>query len=153
FPIRSGMITGIPTPTPTTTPTPTPGATATPSPTPSPPPTPTPPPTPPGPTPTPPGSTPTPTPTPTASAAPTPTPTPTPALCVVPNLVGESIKLASDLWATKGHGNNDGAQFTTPLVFSPLVGKNDSGRVIGQSQVAGGNRPCASTAMTVTWSP
>ena len=57
------------------------------------------------------------------------------------------------LWALKGHGNDDGANFTTTLVFSPLVGKNDSGRVISQSQVAGGNRPCASTAMTVTWSP
>jgi hypothetical protein len=74
-------------------------------------------------------------------------------MCVVPNLVGESIKIAGDLWAIKGHGNDDGAQFTTALVFSPLVGKNDSGRVISQSIPANGNRPCASTAMTVTWSP
>jgi Flp pilus assembly protein TadG len=145
FPVRNGVITGIPTPTPTATPTPTPGATATPSPTPTPTPTAT-----PGVTPTP---TPTATPEPTATIAPTPTPTPTPAMCVVPNLVGESIKLAGDLWGIKGHGYDDGAQFTTTLVFSPLVGKNDSGTVISQSIPGGGNRPCASTAMTVTWSP
>ena len=145
FSIRNGVITGIPTPTPTATPTATPGATATPTPTPTPTPTAT-----PGVTPTP---TPTATPAPTATVAPTPTPTPTPVMCVVPNLVGESIKLAGDLWGIKGHGNNDGAQFTTTLVFSPLVGKNDSGTVISQSIPGGGNRPCASTAMTVTWSP
>jgi len=147
FPIRAGTITGIPTPTPSPTHTATPGPTSTASPTPSPSPSPT---ATSGPTAT---AGATATPSPTASASPSPTPSPTPALCVVPNLVGESIKIAADLWATKGHGNNDGAQFTTTLVFSPLVGKNDSGRVIGQSLVAGGNRPCASTAMTVTWSP
>jgi hypothetical protein len=74
-------------------------------------------------------------------------------MCVVPNLVGVSIKLAQDLWAIKGHGNNDGAGFGTTLVFAPLVATNDSGRVIGQSIPAGANRACASTAMTVTWSP
>jgi hypothetical protein len=71
----------------------------------------------------------------------------------VPNLVGENIKFAADIWGSKGHGSSPAANFTTTLVFSPLVGKNDTGRVISQSQVAGGNRPCASTAMTVTWSP
>src|SRR4051794_36543345 len=147
FPIRNGMITGIPTPTPSPIPTATPGPTPTASPTQTASPTPT---ATTGPTPTPGGTA---TPSPTATASPTPTPSPTPAMCVVPNLVGESIKIAPDLWATKGHGNNDGAQFTTTLVFSPLVGKNDSGRVTGQSIPAGGNRPCASTAMTVTWSP
>ena len=155
FPIRNGTITGIPTPSPTATPTATPGPTATPSPTPTGTATPSPTATAtPGVTPTPP-PTPTPTPGPTATPtpAPTPTPTPTPALCVVPNLVGESIKQAQDLWAVKGHGNDDGAQFTTTLVFSPLVATNDSGRIIGQSIPAGGNRACASTAMTVTWSP
>jgi hypothetical protein len=139
FPIRAGMITGIPTATPRPTPTPTPSPSPSPTATPSP-----------APTATPGGTA---TPSPTATSSPTPSPSPTSALCVVPNLVGETIKIAPDLWALKGHGSNDGAGFTTTLVFSPLVGKTDSGRIIGQSLVVGGNRACASTAMTVTWSP
>lgn len=153
FPIRSGTITGIPTPTPTSTPTGTPGPTATPTPSPTPTATPTPTPTAPGSTPTPtvPGATPTPTPTPTPG--PTPTPTPTPAMCTVPNLVGTNIKWAADIWGTKGHGSTPGAGFTTALVFSPLVGKNDNGNVTVQSQPVGASRACASTAMTVAWAP
>jgi Flp pilus assembly protein TadG len=136
FPVRSGLLAGatlvpvVPsvTPTPTLAPTPTPTDTPTP------------------------GVTPTPTPTATPTATPVPTPTPVP-ICTVPNLVGVDIKFAQELWGTKGHGGTPGANFTTTLVFLPLVGNGDNGNVTGQSRSVGETGPCASTAMTVTWAP
>jgi len=140
FPVRNGAILGIPTARPSGTPAPT--AIPTPSPAPI---------ITPVPTATPVGATPTPAPTPTA--VPTASPSPTPAMCVVPNLVGDDVKFADDYWSTKGHGINAGARFLTTLIFSPLVANKDSGEVATQSIPAGANRPCATTAMTVTWSP
>jgi Flp pilus assembly protein TadG len=121
FPIRAGLITGIPIdpglPTPAPTPTPTP----------------------------------TPTPAPSSTPTPTPTPSPTPRLnCVVPDFVGKSTKFAQDLWGTSGHGGTPGAGFLTNLIFNPLVSNNNN-YTIGHQSIAGGiQQPCAGTSMTVS---
>jgi Flp pilus assembly protein TadG len=129
FPIRSGIIDGIPV------------ATATPSPTPSPTPTPTPAPTPtPGPTPTPnPSPTPTPAPTPTPTPAPAPTPTPAP-MCTVPNLINVQSNAAANQWRLAGFVPSN-------LIYSPLVPPNY--KVGHQSRAANTSVACSST-MTVT---
>jgi Flp pilus assembly protein TadG len=95
FPIRSGVLVGMPiqTAVPTATPTPTP--TPTPAPTPTP--------------------TPAPTPTPTPTPSPTPTPTPTPQVnCTVPGFKNSST--AQKAWTDAG--------FSTPVIFNPLVPPN-----------------------------
>ena len=88
---------------------------------------------------------------------PTPTPSPTPPMCVVPNLVGQTIANAPFYWGPdKVVGSRvtiTGAHFTTTLLFNPLVGKNDRGNVSAQSVFPGQTLPCDSTAMTVTWTP
>src|SRR6478672_4690593 len=94
FPVRAGLIEGIPTPAPTPSPTPTPAPTPTPTPTPTPPP---------GPTPTP-----APTPTPT----PTPSPPPTPATCTVVSLLNLQTNKAQSNWTAAG--------FSGAVIFSPL---------------------------------
>jgi hypothetical protein len=119
FPIRAGIIEGIPTPSPSPTPTPTPSPTATPSATPTPAP----------------SATPSPTPT------PAPTPSPTPALCLVPNLHNTDTSAAIGVWT--------GAGFVAAnLIFSPLVGPNNNYSIKDQSRVAGTTVACSS-AMTV----
>ena len=77
FPVRSGIIDGIPTPSPSPTPSPTPAPTATPTAAP----------------------TVTPSPTATPTAAPTPTPGPT---CTVPNLVTVKTNQATNKWTQAG---------------------------------------------------
>ena len=74
FPIRSGMLAGIPLGVGVPTPTPTPAATPTPTPTPTPPP---------GPT-------------------PTPAPTPPPGQCQVPTMLGRTVDEAVAAWAAAG---------------------------------------------------
>lgn len=101
----------------------------------------------PTPSPTPNPSAPSPTPTP----VPTPTPAPTTAMCTVPNLVGQSVKFAQDIWGTKGHASTPGAGFTTTLLFSPLYNGSGTGSVTSQTLLAGGSMPCSTTAMTVGW--
>jgi hypothetical protein len=98
FPVRSGLIEGIPTPAPTPSPTPTP--TSTPTPTPDP-----------GATPTP-----TPTPSPAPTTAPTPTPSPTPPMCTVVSLLNLQTNKAQSTWSAAG--------FTGQVIFSPLVPPN-----------------------------
>ncbi len=75
----------------------------------------------------------------------------------MPNLVGWTIENAPYKWGPgKYIGNRrtiDGADFTTTLLFNPLVGKNDRGTVTSQSVFPGQELPCDSTAMTVTWAP
>jgi hypothetical protein len=124
FPIRYGVIQGIPAGPP-------------PSPTPMPSPTPT--------------ATPTPGPTPTPTPGPTPTATPTPQ-CTVPNLLNDRVTgngnqtTASSDWA--------GAGFTTPLIFSPLVGAStpNNARVVSQGPLSpGATADCAVQGETVTW--
>lgn len=102
---------------------------------------------PPEPTPTP---SPSPTVDPSATATPIPSPTPAP-LCTVPNLSGVSTNFAQDLWGTRGHGNSDGAQFTTNVIFNPQVGGPGSHYTIhGQSLAPGQSVPCGTTYITVT---
>jgi len=122
FPVRSGIIEGIPTPSPspsgtpgaTPTPTPSAGATATPTPTPSP------------------------SPTPTPIVTPSPTPAPT---CVVPNLVNIKTNQIGNKWTQPG--------FTSAnLLFSPLVGPGNNYTIKQQSLVAGTSVACTSS-MTV----
>jgi len=98
FPVRSGLIEGIPTPAPTPSPTPTPDPTATPEPTATPNPT----------------ATPTSTPTPAPSA--TPTPSPTPPMCTVASLLNVQTNKAQQDWYDAG--------FTGQVIFSPLVPPN-----------------------------
>lgn len=87
FPVRSGLIEGIPTPAPTPSPTPTPAPTDTPAPT----------------------ASPGPTPTPTA----TPTPTPTPATCTVISLLNDQTNKAQQDWYDAGFS---GQVIFSPLV-------------------------------------
>jgi hypothetical protein len=106
FPVRAGLIEGVPietpTPAPTASPTPTPSPTATPTATPTAPPT------------LAPGATPTPTPAPTPT--PTPTPSPTPPMCHVVSLLNIQTNKAAAKWLAAG--------FTGPVIFSPLVPPN-----------------------------
>lgn len=120
YPVRSGIIEGVPTPSPSPTPTPTPAPTPTPTA---------------GPSATP---GPTPAPTPTPSAAPTATPAPT---CIVPNLVSIRTNQATNHWSQAGFvaGN---------LVFSPLVGPGNNYTIKAQSLLAGTSVACTA-AMTV----
>jgi hypothetical protein len=86
-------------------------------------------------------------PSPSASASATPTPPPT---CTVPNLIGQSTKVAQDLWGTKGHGSTNGAQFTTNLIFNPLVGGPGSDYTIATQSIPPGTVvPCGTTYLTV----
>lgn len=124
FPVRSGLIEGIPVetvvptnspaPTPTNAPTPTPGPTPTAAPTNAP-----------GVT-----SAPTAAPTPT----PSPTPVPTPATCTVISLLNLQTNKATTTWQNAG--------FTGSVVFSPLVPPNY--RIAWQSLTVGTTMPCAS---------
>ena len=139
FPVRNGTILDIATPTPTPSPTPThydDDATPTPAPTAAPTAAPT-------PTPVPPGA--------------TPAPTPTPVQCIVPNLVGLDIKYAAGAWGTDGYKINStryaGANFTTPLIFSPGVGPSDKGRVTSQTSTPNTSAACGQSSMTVFWTP
>ena len=52
-----------------------------------------------------------------------------PPMCTVPNLFDVNINAAANKWGVGGGG----AGFTTPLIFSPLVGQGDSGKVSTQS--------------------
>ena len=143
FPVRNGTIFDIATPTPSPSPTPTrtPDHDGDhPTPTPSP--------------------TPTPTPTPVITTPPvnaTASPTPTPAQCIVPNLVGKSIKDIADIWGTGrykiGSTWYDGAGFTTSLIFWPGVGPSDKGNVTSQTLVPNTSSACSYSTMTVYWSP
>jgi hypothetical protein len=131
FPIRFGLIAGVPAdpalPKPTPTPTPTPTPEPTPVPT------------------LPDTGGPTPTPT------PSPTPTPTPRLnCVIPDLIGVDTKVAQKLWGTAGHGGTPGAGFLTNLIFNPLVSNANNYTIRYQSLERGTEHPCASTSMTVS---
>lgn len=90
-----------------------------------------------------------PTPTPNPSATPTPTPSPTPVpMCEVPNLLIDHAKNAQHDWSQAG--------FTTQVVFNPLAPAKwppTGGTVTSQSIMAGVDRACSSTAITVSWSP
>ena len=94
FPVRAGLIEGVPvetaTPAPSAAPTPTPSPTPTPTPT---------------------GA-----PTPTPSPTPTPTPSPTPASCTIVSLLNLQTNKAQSTWAAAG--------FTGQVIFSPLVPPN-----------------------------
>jgi hypothetical protein len=121
FPIRSGVINGIPVQTAIPLPTPTPS----PSPSPSPSPTPT-----PGPTGTP---------GPTASPSPSPSPTPTPnPFCTVPSF-GRTNQAQKE-WSDAG--------FMTSVVFNPLVPPHYN--IGNQSFAAGTQQLCATAVITVS---
>jgi len=130
FPIRAGLIEGIPaataTPTPTAgpsaspAPTPSPGATATAAPSASVAPT------------ASPGASPTPTPTPTPTPA--PTPTPTPKMCTVISLLNVSTNKAATNWKNAG--------FTGAVIFSTLVPPNY--KIAWQSLTVGTSVACTS---------
>ena len=135
FPVRAGLIEGVPietpTPAPSATATPTPSATATPSPT---------------PTATPaatlaPGATPTPTPSPTAS--PTPTPSPTPAMCKVVSLLNVQTNKAAAKWLAAG--------FTGSVIFSPLVPPNY--RIAWQDLTVNDTKLCTSNIQVRSSAP
>ena len=79
--------------------------------------------------------------TPTPTVAPTPTPSPTPAPCIVPNLVGLATNQAPNKW-------NNQANFTSSLIFNPLVGPGNNYSIGHQSLAAGTSWVC-STTMTV----
>jgi hypothetical protein len=82
-----------------------------------------------------------------ASVAPSPTPTPTPAPCIVPNLVGQNTRDADNQWGPHGHG----AGFLSPLTFNPLVGGPLGHYIIGhQTLTPGTPMPCVGTTMTVS---
>ncbi len=114
FPVRAGLIEGIPvetaTPMPTAVPTPTP------APTPAP------------------GATPTPTPAPTPTPTPTPAPTPTPPTCTVVTLLNLQTNKAAANWSAAG--------FSGAVIFSPLVPPNY--RIAWQSLTVGSSVACTS---------
>jgi len=122
FPIRSGVINGIPVQTAIPIPTATP--TASPSPSPSPSPTPTP------------GPTAVPTPTPSPSPSPSPTPTPNP-FCTVPNF--NRTQTAQNDWSDAG--------FVTSVIFKPLVPPDYN--IKTQSYAKGSLQLCATAVVTV----
>jgi hypothetical protein len=123
FPVRAGLIEGIPietpspAPTASATPVPSVAPTSTPAPT--------------G-TPAPPGATPTPTPAPTPT--PTPTPSPTPATCTVVSLLNVQTNKAAAKWSAAG--------FSGAVIFSPLVPPNY--RIAWQSLTVGTTTLCTS---------
>jgi Flp pilus assembly protein TadG len=119
YPVRSGIIEGIPTPSPTATSS----ATATPTPTPSNTSSPTP--------------TPTPSPSPTATPAITPSPTPVPQ-CNVPNMKNINTSVAQAKWTSAGFAAGS-------LVFSPLVGPGNNYSIKDQSQTVGSKIDCTSS--------
>jgi hypothetical protein len=125
FPVRAGLIEGIPVPT--DTPTPTAGASASAAPSAAPTAAPT---APPGATPTPVAPTPTPGPTPT----PTPTPSPTPATCTVVSLINLNTSKAATAWKNAGFGGT--------VIFSPLVPPNY--KILWQSLTVGTTQLCTS---------
>jgi Flp pilus assembly protein TadG len=120
FPVRAGLIEGVPvdtpSPAPTASPTPTPTPTPTPAPTLAP------------------SATPTPAPTPTPTPAPTPTPSPTPATCPVVSLLNLQTNKAAAAWLAGG--------FSGSVIFSPLVPPNY--RIAWQSLTVGANISCTS---------
>lgn len=116
FPVRAGLIEGIPTPAPTAVPT----ASAAPTPTPTA-----------GPTAAP---TPTPTAAPTATPTPTPAPTATDPTCTVVSLLGYSTNQAASKWKNPG--------FTGSVVYSPLVPPNYT--IAWQSLTVGTSVACTS---------
>ena len=124
FPVRSGLIEGIPTETDPPTPAPTPTPSPTPTPTPGPTPT---------PTPTP-GPSATPTPAPTPTPTPTPTPSPTPTMCTVISLLNVQTNKAQQNWYDAG--------FSGQVIFSPLVPPNY--RIQWQSLTVGTPVTCTS---------
>jgi TadE-like protein len=115
FPVRSGVIEGIPTASPapssSATATATAGASATP--------------------------TPTPTPAPTATPLVTPSPTPAP-VCTVPNLVNAKTNQVGSTWTHAGFTSGN-------LLFSPLVGPGNNYTIKMQSLVAGTSVACTSS--------
>jgi cell division septation protein DedD len=124
FPVRAGLIEGVPVETPS--PAPTAAPTAVPTPTPAPTPT---------PTPAPSGApTPTPTPTPAPTPTPTPTPSPTPATCKVVSLLNLQTNKAATAWLAGG--------FSGAVIFSPLVPPNY--RIAWQSLTVGATVACSS---------
>jgi hypothetical protein len=138
FPVRAGLIEGVPVETevPTATNSPAPVDTASVAPTSSAAPTAT-----PTATPSPssslsPGATPTPTPAPTAS--PTPGPTPTPATCTVVSLLNTQTNKAAAKWQAAG--------FTGSIIFVPLVPPNY--KITWQNLTVGTTEPCT-TGITV----
>ena len=114
FPVRSGLIEGIPTPAPSASPTPTPAPTPTPTP---------------GPTAAPP-----PPPRPPPPPTPTPTPSPTPATCTVISLLNELTNKAQQDWYNAG--------FSGQVIFSPLVPPHY--RIQWQSLTVGTQAACGS---------
>jgi hypothetical protein len=117
FPIRSGLIAGIP-----AAPTPTPAPTVVPTDTPAP-------------TPTPdPSAVPTPTPEPTPEPTPTAAPTPTPATCTVTSLLNVLSNKAQADWFNAG--------FSGQVIFTPLVPPNY--RIQWQSLTVGSTVSCTS---------
>lgn len=120
FPVRAGLIQGIPVPTDIPTPTPAPTASAAPTPTA--------------------GASVAPTASPgaSASAGPTAAPTPTPATCTVISLLNVQTNKAAGNWKTAG--------FTGTVIFSPLVPPNY--KILWQSLTVGTSKPC-STSITV----
>ena len=120
FPVRSGVIEGIPTPSPSPSSSASSGSSSGASSAPS--------------------SAPTPTPSPTPTPLVTPSPTPVP-MCDVPNLVSVKTSAASSKWTKAG--------FTAAnLVFSPLVGPRNNYTIKAQSLVADTSVACSSS-MTV----
>lgn len=126
FPVRSGLIEGVPVESiiPSATPSPSPSISDAPTPTPSA---------------TPavslePGATPSPTPTPTPTPSPTPTPTPTPTSCTVVSLINLQTNKAAGTWRDAG--------FTGSVIFSPLVPPHY--RIAWQSLTVGSSVSCTS---------
>lgn len=129
FPVRAGLIQGIPVPTDVPTPTPAPTATAAPTPT-------------TGPTATA-GASVGPSASAGSSAAPTPTPTAaptaTPATCTVVSLLNLQTNKAAATWKNAG--------FTGAVIFSPLVPPNY--KILWQSMTVGQNPVLCSSGITV----
>jgi Flp pilus assembly protein TadG len=119
FPVRSGIIEGIPTPSPSPTPTASAAPTAAPSGSVAP------------------SATPSPTASPTATPVVTPSPTATP-MCTVPNMHNVNTSAATAKWT--------GAGFSAAnLIFSPLVGPNNNYSIKDQSRTQGTSTACSSS--------
>jgi Flp pilus assembly protein TadG len=123
FPVRSGLIEGIPTPSPT--PSTSAGASTSPSGSTSP-----------GGSAAPSGS-PSGTPSPTGTALVSPSPTATP-MCTVPNLRNLKTNVATTTWTTSGFTAGN-------LIFSPLVGPKNNYSIKDQSRTAGTSTACTSS--------
>ena len=129
FPVRAGLIEGVPIETPSPAPSATPTASITPTASPTAQPT------------LAPGATPTPIPAPTPT--PTPSPSPTPPTCQVVSLLNVQTNKAAAKWLAAG--------FTGAVVFSPLVPPNY--RIGWQNLTVGTTQACTSTIKVQSTAP